>query len=151
MIRLILLVLMFAAFAAFAQGGASTGDQPPEFKPRDWGTAGWTQADTARQAGVFLGLMADAAYSRDIGNHYPKVKEVGFTSIFCGDNPSAACLYRFLAAFFLGHTFVAYNADPPVRAGWQYGAMIGSAITVRNHQNNGLQPDWPLVGLVRVF
>jgi len=73
-LAMLLLVILFAAFAAFAQGGASTGDQPPEFKPRDWGTAGWTQ-----------------------------------------------------------------------------GAMIGSAITVRNHQNNGLQPDWPLVGLVRVF
>jgi len=142
LLLLAFVALFFCAFAAIAQEWT-----PPEAKLRDWGTGRWSSADTARQTGVFLGMLTDVAYTRDIGNHYPNVEEAGFAGLFCGENPGAACLYRFAATFFLGHTLIAYNLDPPTRPYWQYGAMVGSALTVRNHKSLGLKPRWPVLGV----
>lgn len=121
--------------------------QAPEAKLRDWGTGGWTTADTLRQAGYGVVRLYDTAQSRTIAKHPDKWKETGsFATFLYGEHPSVAEVHKFNLLVFLGVWLVAYQLDPPVRAGWQWVHIAGESYIVNENRKIGLKPDWPLFG-----
>jgi len=147
-LALALLIVLGAYRCATAQGGASPGAQPPEFKPRDWGTGRWAFGDTVLAA-AYCGLRyVDAAQSATMARNPDKWKESGPLAVMVyGEHPTVNEVYKFNAAMCAGMTFISYQIDPPTRAWWQWGIIGGEVYVINENRKLGIKPDWPLFGV----